>query len=73
VLLEQLRARFGPVPAKVSAKVQAADAATLSRWAVRVLTAPSLKDVLADDGGKSSPVVERKRARKGKAVRGRAG
>jgi hypothetical protein len=69
MLLELLRARFGPVPAKVSAKVQAADEATLSRWAVRVLTAPSLKDVLADNGRKTSPALERKVARKGKAVR----
>lgn len=50
VLLAQLEARFGPVPAEARAKVEAADEAMLARWAVRVLTAPSLEDTLAGNG-----------------------
>jgi hypothetical protein len=48
ILLTQLGARFGAVPAEARARVQAADDATLSRWAVRVLTATSIDDALAD-------------------------
>ena len=47
MLLKQLTIRFGPVPADVSAQVMAADEATLSRWAARVLTAPTLAGVLS--------------------------
>jgi hypothetical protein len=45
-LLEQLAARFGPVPAEAKAKVLAAKEATLARWSLRVLTAPTLAAVL---------------------------
>jgi hypothetical protein len=45
-LLEQLRTRFGAVPAEARARVQSADEATLKRWAVRVLTAPSMEETL---------------------------
>ena len=48
LLLKLLAARFGAVPAEARAKVQAADDATLSRWAVRVLTATSINDALAE-------------------------
>ena len=47
MLLKLLTIRFGPVPAEMSAQVMAADQATLSRWAARVLTAPTLETVLA--------------------------
>jgi hypothetical protein len=47
MLLKLLTIRFGSVPAEVSAHVMAADQATLSRWAARVLTAPTLETVLA--------------------------
>ena len=47
MLLKLLTIRFGPVPAEMSAHVMAADQATLSRWAARVLTAPTLETVLA--------------------------
>jgi hypothetical protein len=38
-LLELLAARFGRVPARLQARIHAADDATLGRWTVRVLTA----------------------------------
>jgi hypothetical protein len=47
VLLEQLCARFGAVPDEIRARVQSADEATLMRWAVGVLTAPSIEQTLA--------------------------
>jgi predicted transposase YdaD len=46
LLLKQLAARFGPVPAEAKAQVLAAKAPTLNRWALRVLTARSLQAVL---------------------------
>ena len=55
MLLEQLAIRFGSVPAKVSAQVMAADEAALSRWAARVLTAPTLENVLDEDRAGASP------------------
>ena len=55
MLLEQLKIRFGPVPADVSAQVMAADEATVSRWAARVLTAPTLADVLSKARASASP------------------
>lgn len=45
-LLEQLKARFGAVPADAKARVLAADTASLARWSVNVLTAKSLDAVL---------------------------
>ena len=67
ILLGLLKARFGSVPAKVSAQIHAADEETLSRWSLRVLTAPSLSEVFAERNGKSSPgrrPVARKPARR---------
>lgn len=46
LLLKQLTARFGPVPAEAKAQVLAAKEPALDRWALRVLTAPSLDAVL---------------------------
>ncbi|WP_437627152.1 Rpn family recombination-promoting nuclease/putative transposase [Sorangium sp. So ce1151] len=66
-LLELLAARFGEVPAEVSARILAADEATLVTWTARVLTAPTPEDVLGDDGRRASPArrpAARKRARR---------
>jgi hypothetical protein len=46
MLLDLLRTRFGVLPRATVARVKAADAAQLSRWAKRVLSAPTLEDVL---------------------------
>ncbi|MFT3766212.1 MAG: hypothetical protein QM820_11970 [Minicystis sp.] len=48
LLLAQLAARFGAVPAKAKARVLAADDPMLSAWAIRMLTAPTLVDAIAD-------------------------
>jgi predicted transposase YdaD len=63
ILLKQLGARFGAVPAAVRAKIQAAGDATLSRWAVQVLTALSIDDALAD-GPKATPARKPAAARR---------
>jgi hypothetical protein len=55
MLLGLLAVRFGSVPDEVSARVMAADEATLTRWATRVLTAPTLESVLEEDGAGASP------------------
>ena len=47
-LLRQLRARFGALPADVTARVRAAGAAQLDVWTDRVLTAPTLSAVLGE-------------------------
>jgi Domain of unknown function (DUF4351) len=47
MLLRLLRARFGEVPADAVARIQEADEAQLETWADRVITAPTLDDVLA--------------------------
>jgi hypothetical protein len=49
MLLEQLRTRFGELPEAATARVNAADAAQINLWAKRVLTAPTLADVLESD------------------------
>lgn len=48
LLLQQLAARFGGVPARVRAQILAAGHDDLSRWGLRVLTAPTLSEVLDD-------------------------
>ena len=53
VLLDQLTAKLGPVPAKARAQVMAADEATLRRWSLRVLTETTLAGVL--DAPKPKP------------------
>lgn len=47
LLLRQLDARFGPLPIAVVARVHAASAADLERWALAVLSAPTLAAVFA--------------------------
>lgn len=47
-LLKQLRLRFGELPEPVVARVRAADAGQIDGWIERVLTAPTLEDVLAE-------------------------
>jgi histone H3/H4 len=46
-LLEQLASRFGRVPAEAKARIRAANEATLRRWSILVLTAPTLEAVLS--------------------------
>jgi Putative transposase, YhgA-like len=55
MLLGQLAVRFSSVPDEVSARVMAADEATLTRWAMRVLTAPTLESVLDEDRAGATP------------------
>jgi predicted transposase YdaD len=47
VLLTQLATRFGTLPAELAERVRTAEADLLDRWALRVLTAPSLGEVFA--------------------------
>jgi hypothetical protein len=49
ILLKQLRARFGDLPEAAVARVNAAEVVQLDVWAERVLTAPTLADVLGSD------------------------
>lgn len=46
LLLRQLRARFGELPAAVAARIHAAEVAELERWGERVLGAQTLVEVL---------------------------
>jgi hypothetical protein len=63
-LLEQLKARFGPVPAEAKARINAANEATLARWSLAVLTAPTLAAVLEGKTKKAAPrPAARKRTR----------
>jgi hypothetical protein len=50
VLLRQLRARFGELPAAAVARVEAADVAELERWADQMFAAKTLDEVLAKPG-----------------------
>lgn len=54
-LLDLLAARFGPVPADARARVEAADEPTLVKWTHRLLTAPTLDDVLHADAPPAKP------------------
>jgi predicted transposase YdaD len=47
VLLRQLTARFGPLPADVASRVRAASLEALDHWALRILDASSLAEVFA--------------------------
>jgi hypothetical protein len=70
LLLKQLTARFGPVPAVVKAQVLAAKQPALDRWALRVLTAPSLQAVLGTPKArptKTAPAPARKTTRAARA------
>jgi len=46
MLLRQLRARFGELPADVVSRVEGAEVGTIERWGERVLSAKSLAEVL---------------------------
>ena len=46
LLLRQLRARFGELPAAAIARIDAAEVAELERWGERVLAAQTLAEVL---------------------------
>ena len=48
LLRGQLQARFGPLSLEADARLAAADAATLQRWSLRILTAARLDEVLVD-------------------------
>lgn len=62
MLLEQLNARFGRVPAEAKAKILAANEATLTRWGLRVLSEPTLEAVLGARTKKAAPARRRARA-----------
>jgi predicted transposase YdaD len=49
VVLRLLRIRFGALPEDVTARLNAADAETLLRWSERVLNAPTLDAVFAEN------------------------
>jgi hypothetical protein len=61
VLLKQLAARFGPVPPDVKAQILAAKQPTLDRWALRVLTAPSLQAVFGASTSRSKKTARPRR------------
>ncbi len=48
LLLGQLQARFGTPPEQIADRIRAADTETLQRWSLRLLTAATIDDVLAD-------------------------
>lgn len=48
VLLALLSARFGTIPPETEGRVRDADAVTVARWALRVLSAQSLAEVFED-------------------------
>ncbi len=48
LMLEMLGARFGTLPESIAGRIRSADPAQLKRWALRVLTAASLSDVLSE-------------------------
>jgi hypothetical protein len=43
-----LESRFGPLPPEINERLAAANAATLQRWGLRILTATRIDEVLAD-------------------------
>jgi hypothetical protein len=47
-LLKLLHAKLGEIPPDVATRVQAADSASLERWALKLLTATTVDEVLAD-------------------------
>ena len=73
-LLRLLAARFGRVPAEAKERILSAKEATLARWSVRVLTAPTLEEVLGSGRGTKKTAAARKSATPARrpAARGRA-
>ena len=66
-LLQLLEARFKAVPPDVAARIEAADEATLARWTVRVLTAPTPEGVIDDsseDAGRGEAPTRKPATRK---------
>jgi predicted transposase YdaD len=61
-LLKLLTARFGPVPAETREQILAAKQPSLDRWAVRVLTAPSLQAVLSGSTARARKTARPRRA-----------
>ena len=59
-LLEQLAARFGKLPAAAQTRIEGADEKVLSTWALRVLTAKTLAEVL--DGEAAAPAPKARTA-----------
>jgi hypothetical protein len=49
ILLRQLDARFGPLPARLEARVRGANVRDLDRWALRILDAKSLADLFGPE------------------------
>jgi hypothetical protein len=45
----QLRMRFGELPSQVRDRIANADADSLQRWGLRVLTATSIDEVVVDE------------------------
>ena len=48
LLLGQLQARFGELAEDLADRIREADIETLQRWSLRLLTAATIDDVLAD-------------------------
>lgn len=49
LVLDQLTLRFGKLPARITRRVRKGTADDLQRWAARLLSAPTLAEVFADD------------------------
>ena len=49
VLVRQLERRFGPLPSQARERIEAASTEQIEQWALRVIDASSLDDVLASD------------------------
>ena len=62
-VLGELEMRFGPLSAEVKARVLSADMALLKAWTKRLVTAPTLEDLFAQEGA-NNPAAPRPAARK---------
>jgi predicted transposase YdaD len=72
-LLRLLAARFGRVPAEVKERILSAKEPTLARWSLRVLTAPTLEEVLGGGTGAKKAAARKPAApARRPAARGRA-
>ena len=69
MLLMLLAARFGQVPAEAKARILAAKKPTLTRWSLRLLSAPTLEAVLS---GTSTRVAKKASPARRPATRKRA-